>query len=154
MRERSVLTARPSTRSFKPRLEVRLSLARRLDRQLNAALRDCLGSVWRAQALDNADMILAALRVRVQGDPVAAQFVPELSTRARLSPARALTLHRMLRMLLLAEIVFGNAALACTWLTTPKLRFKGGVPVQRLYAARHAIAVEHWLVDIADGYDA
>ncbi|MNQ31854.1 hypothetical protein D3C85_452360 [compost metagenome] len=60
-------------------------------------------------------------------------------------------LHRAIRVVWLAELVFGDREQAVRWLGTPKRRLLGRVPLRVCQHGRYAALIEEWLVDIDEG---
>lgn len=60
-------------------------------------------------------------------------------------------LHRAIRVVWLAELVFGDRAQAVRWLSAPKRRLLGRVPLWVCQHGRYAALIEQWLVDIDEG---
>jgi len=60
-------------------------------------------------------------------------------------------LHRAIRVVWLAELVFGDREQAVRWLGTPKRRLLGRVPLWVCQHGRYAALIEEWLVDIDEG---
>jgi len=71
--------------------------------------------------------------------------------RATFTAGQVAELYRLLRMLWLAEMVFGDKSLAHDWLVRPKVRLYGAMPVQQAQDPRQASQVERWLIDIDEG---
>jgi len=63
-----------------------------------------------------------------------------------------MSLARMLRLQLLAELVFGDAQRAQDWLHTPKKRLDGTAPMDFASDALGFEAVENWLHEIDQGH--
>ncbi len=61
-------------------------------------------------------------------------------------------LYRMLRLQLLAELVFGDVARARDWLHSPKKRLDGMTPMDFATDSLGFEAVENWLHEIDQGY--
>lgn len=61
-------------------------------------------------------------------------------------------LYRMLRLHLLAELVFGDARRANDWLHSPKKRLDGATPMDFATDSLGFEAVENWLHEIDQGY--
>lgn len=61
-------------------------------------------------------------------------------------------LYRMLRLQLLAELVFWDAQRAHDWLHTPKKRLDGMAPMDFASDVLGVEAVENWLHEIDQGY--
>lgn len=68
-------------------------------------------------------------------------------------PAQAdvAALYRLLRLVWLAGMVFGDTELAHDWLSEPKVRLHGKTPLQLLHDPRQVGGIERWLVDIEEG---
>lgn len=125
-----------------------------------------MGDAQPPASLQRGAALLQALR-QTFGDDVARWFplVPLLdvvsdpaSPRARdtgrtlgldLSDLRVL--YRAIRVVWLAEIVFGDRAAAHRWLCTPKRRLHGRVPLPLCQHGRYAALIEEWLVNIDEG---
>ncbi|MGE8565582.1 MAG: MbcA/ParS/Xre antitoxin family protein [Achromobacter sp.] len=60
-------------------------------------------------------------------------------------------LHRAIRVVWLAELVFGDREQAVHWLSAPKRRLFGRVPLRVCQHGRYAALIEQWLVDIDEG---
>lgn len=60
-------------------------------------------------------------------------------------------LYRALRVSWLAELVFGSRERAHQWLSSPKRRLLGRVPLLLCQHGKHAVAIEEWLIDIDEG---
>lgn len=60
-------------------------------------------------------------------------------------------LHRAIRVVWLAELVFGDRVQAVRWLSAPKRRLLGRVPLWVCQHGRYAALIEQWLVDIDEG---
>ncbi|MOA69651.1 hypothetical protein D3C78_1979580 [compost metagenome] len=60
-------------------------------------------------------------------------------------------LHRAIRVVWLAELVFGDREQAVRWLSAPKRRLLGRVPLWVCQHGRYAALIEQWLVDIDEG---
>jgi hypothetical protein len=60
-------------------------------------------------------------------------------------------LHRAIRVVWLAELVFGDREQAVRWLSAPKRRLLGRVPLRVCQHGRYAALIEEWLVDIDEG---
>lgn len=61
-------------------------------------------------------------------------------------------LYRMVRLYLLAELVFGDGARARDWLHSPKKRLDGMTPMEFASDSLGFEAVENWLHEIDQGY--
>lgn len=61
-------------------------------------------------------------------------------------------LYRMIRLKLLAELVFNDARRAQEWLHSPKSRLGGATPMDFAADALGFAAVESWLYEIDQGY--
>src|SRR3546814_12841980 len=77
-------------------------------------------------------------------------MAPTWSTGA-LSRSDVAALHRVLRTVYLAELVFGDAERARYWLCAPKVRLQGRVPLMIAAHVQHAHQLEQWLMEIAEG---
>jgi len=137
---------------------------------LNARLTRALCDAQPPASLQRGAALLQALR-QTFGDDVARWFplvplphaLPDATSdltapRARdtgrtlgldLSDLRVL--HRAIRVVWLAEIVFGDRAAAHRWLCTPKRRLHGRVPLPLCQHGRYAALIEEWLVSIDEG---
>ena len=69
-----------------------------------------------------------------------------------LTPAEFDGLFRLVRLQLLAELVFGDAERAREWLHTGKARLDGATPVDFAGDTLGFEAVENWLYEIDQGY--
>lgn len=69
-----------------------------------------------------------------------------------LSPAEFDGLYRLVRLQLLAELVFGDKERAHEWLHTPKKRLDDVAPIELATDTLGFEAVEHWLHEIDQGY--
>ena len=61
-------------------------------------------------------------------------------------------LFQLLRLRLLADLVFGDAARALAWLNSPKTRLDGASPMDFAADALGFEAVQSWLHEIDQGY--
>jgi putative toxin-antitoxin system antitoxin component (TIGR02293 family) len=69
-----------------------------------------------------------------------------------LTPAEFDGLYRMVRLQLLAELVFQDREAARAWLHSPKARLRGEAPMQFAGDLLGFEAVENWLHEIDQGY--
>ena len=60
-------------------------------------------------------------------------------------------LYRALRVAWLAELVFGGADGARRWLSSPKRRLHGRVPLLLCQHGRYAVLIKQWLINIDEG---
>ena len=60
-------------------------------------------------------------------------------------------LYRGLRIVWLAELVFGDRDAARAWLDHPKVRLPGRAPLDTARTARQADLLERWLIMIDEG---
>lgn len=69
-----------------------------------------------------------------------------------LTPAEFDGLYRLVRLQVLAELVFGDAERAREWLHTAKSRLDGVTPVEFAGDTLGFEAIENWLYEIDQGY--
>jgi len=81
----------------------------------------------------------------------ALQPLQDPAAEAAMSPEQVVAAYRLLRLLWLAELVFGDRELAHKWLAQPKIRLYGAAPVLLAQNPRQAGLIERWLVDIDEG---
>lgn len=128
---------------------------------LNGRVRRMLGRARTPRSVEAVPVLLDAIRQSLPRQSALDMLVPEL----RLYPPAAVasqgasvyqrehaaTLYRLLRMIWLAEMVFGDKMLAMDWLSEPKARLYGHPPALQMRDARDTGAVERWLLDIEEG---
>lgn len=100
--------------------------------------------------------LLRALREAMPWHADWVQMVPQLQAlqAGRLGPPSEddiEVLRRLLRLMLLAEFVFGDKDLAREWLSTPKVHLRSDPPLSRVGTARGTVQVERWLLNIEEG---
>lgn len=83
------------------------------------------------------------------GTPESAAAQPQRALGLDLADLRVL--HRAIRVVWLAELVFGDREQAVRWLSAPKRRLLGRVPLWVCQHGRYAALIEQWLVDIDEG---
>lgn len=160
MRELSVSTARrsraPSTPPSKASAPVRLSY-RNVRDVLNARLRKVVGHSRATRSATLGIKLFPVLREAIPRHPEWLELVPAINAlhephdAAALRPTEAVALYRLLRLVWLAELVFGDDELARQWLSTPKAQLYGAAPVRLIGSARHAGHIERWLLNIEEG---
>ncbi|MEI2415521.1 MbcA/ParS/Xre antitoxin family protein [Orrella sp. JC864] len=150
---------RPSRRSSSV-LQAVAAPERNVREALNARVRDTLGRARVPRSAEAAPVLLHCLRQTLPYQCALDSLVPELrrdyaqqGAKTGVMPKReeAAALYRLLRMVWLAEMVFGDMTLACDWLSEPKARLHGHPPALQMHGAREAGAIERWLVDIDEG---
>lgn len=97
-----------------------------------------------------APRLLAALQEMEADGYLPIPVAPTWSTGA-LSRSDVAALHRVLRTVYLAELVFGDAKRARQWLCAPKMRLQGRVPFLIATHGEHAHQLERWLMEIDEG---
>src|SRR3546814_4301039 len=97
-----------------------------------------------------APRLLVALQEMEAGGYCPIPMAPTWSTGA-LSRSDVAALHRVLRTVYLAELVFGDAERARYWLCAPKVRLQGRVPLMIAAHVEHAHQLEQWLMEIDAG---
>ncbi|MCD0500775.1 MULTISPECIES: MbcA/ParS/Xre antitoxin family protein [Achromobacter] len=136
---------------------------------LDARLTRVLGHAQPPASLRSAAALLQALRQAFPNDlarwfPLMPMGVPlgmpsGISEPTAAQAPRALgldladlrVLHRAIRVVWLAELVFGDRDHAYRWLSAPKRRLLGRVPLRVCQHGRYAAQIEQWLVDIDEG---
>ncbi len=160
MQERSVSTARRSralsTAPSKAGVAVQSSY-RNVRDVLNARLRKLVGHSRATRSATLGVKLFPVLREAIPQQREWRALVPSIGVldEARdaqaLRPNEAIALYRLLRLVWLAELVFGDQALAHDWLSSPKAQLYGAVPVGLVGSARHAGHIERWLLNIEEG---
>ncbi|EFF74016.1 MbcA/ParS/Xre antitoxin family protein [Achromobacter piechaudii] len=135
---------------------------------LDHRLTEALGKAQPPATLQGATALLQALR-RVFPDDLARWFplVPVSPPEPLLDPAPQRTrdparvlgldasdlrvLYNAIRVVWLAELVFGCPDEARRWLRAPKRRLHGRVPLLLCQHGRYAALIEQWLIDIDEG---
>lgn len=139
-----------------------------VSRALDARLTRELGDAQLPASLQRAAALLQALRQTFPDElgrwfPLVPLSQPELASdlawpRARdaartpgldLSDLRVL--YRAIRVVWLAELVFGDRDAAHRWLRAPKRRLHGRVPLLLCQHGRYAELIEQWLINIDEG---
>ncbi|WP_063582674.1 MbcA/ParS/Xre antitoxin family protein [Achromobacter ruhlandii] len=127
---------------------------------LQARLDLALGQAGPPVSLQCAAALLQSLRGTFAGDLSQwLALVPQLEPgRPRdslrdhsLDLADLRVLYRALRVVWLAELVFGGAEGARRWLCSPKRRLHGRVPLLLCQHGRYAALIEQWLINIDEG---
>ncbi|WMD20831.1 MbcA/ParS/Xre antitoxin family protein [Achromobacter seleniivolatilans] len=131
---------------------------------LDARLTQALGGAEPPASLQRAGALLQALRQTFDGElrrwcPLVPDLAPDLTMGRVRDPARELgldlsdlrVLYRALRVVWLAELVFGERELAHRWLSQPKRCLQGRVPLLLCQHGRYAAMIEQWLVNIDEG---
>jgi len=100
--------------------------------------------------------LLPALREAIPWHAEWVPMVPQLQAlqAGRLGPPSdddLEVLRRLLRLMLLAEFVFGDKTLAREWLSTPKVHLRSDLPLSKVSAARGTGQLERWLLNIEEG---
>lgn len=126
---------------------------------LNGRVRRMLGRARTPRAVEAVPVLLDAIRQSLPRQSALDMLVPELrlyqpgagAAASAYQLEHAATLYRLLRMIWLAEMVFGDKMLAMDWLSEPKARLYGNPPALQMRDARDTGAVERWLLDIEEG---
>ncbi|WP_260986335.1 MbcA/ParS/Xre antitoxin family protein [Bordetella genomosp. 13] len=124
---------------------------------LNARLRKLVGHSRATRSATLGVKLFPVLREAIPQQREWRALVPSIGVldEARdaqaLRPNEAIALYRLLRLVWLAELVFGDQALAHDWLSSPKAQLYGAVPVGLVGSARHAGHIERWLLNIEEG---
>lgn len=125
--------------------------------ELNARVRRLIGGLRAPKTVESVPAMLAALNEALPEEHHIAHVAPEwraLEMRV-MSPEAGqedvAALYRLLRLVWLADLVFGDKVLGYYWLSEPKARLHGRTPLQVLYDPRQVGAIERWLVDIEEG---
>lgn len=123
---------------------------------LNGRLRGIVGGLRTPKTAEPVGRMLLALNDALPEAPLA-HMAPEwrgLEMRV-MSPQPSLSevamLYRLLRLVWLSGMVFGDKELAYDWLSEPKTRLHGKTPLQLLHDPRQVGGIERWLIDIEEG---
>ncbi|WP_332611667.1 MbcA/ParS/Xre antitoxin family protein [Achromobacter sp. ESBL13] len=123
---------------------------------LDLRLTQALGATRAPSTLQGAAPLLQALRQTFPEDvarwfPLLPLWPPEPGMAFGLDVSDLRALYHALRVVWLAELVFGGRDEAQRWLRSPKRRLLGRVPLLLCQHGRYAGFIESWLIDIDEG---
>lgn len=123
---------------------------------LDWRLTQALGTTRAPSTLQGAAPLLQALRQTFPDDvarwfPLVPLCPPEPGLAFGLDVSDLRVLYRALRVVWLAELVFGGRDEGQRWLRSPKRRLLGRVPLLLCQHGRYAGFIESWLIDIDEG---
>ena len=117
--------------------------------RLNQRIRASLGYVSSPRSVAIGPALLDALRDSLTPERLA-RLLPQPGPVA-MSREYVVALYRGLRIVWLAELVFGDRDAARAWLDHPKVRLQGRAPLDTARTAREADLLERWLIMIDEG---
>ncbi|KGD96778.1 hypothetical protein JL37_07990 [Achromobacter sp. RTa] len=117
--------------------------------RLNQRIRTSLGYASSPRSVAIGPALLDALQDSLTPERLA-RLLPQPGPVA-MSREYVVALYRGLRIVWLAELVFGDRDAARAWLDHPKVRLQGRAPLDTARTAREADLLERWLITIDEG---